>query len=252
MKTEIPPNISLQILEDGDQVARSAADWLVARLRDNPRSSLGLATGRTVRGLYKRLAEMYNQGELSLSHCKGLLLDEYVGLPPGHPQNMREVINRQLIQPTDLAAENVFSPWCDPGTPETWERVCREYDSLVFGQRGLIQILGIGRNGHLGFNEPGSSFGSNTRVVELTEQTRADNAWDFSSPEEVPRQAVTQGLSNLFSAEWWLLLAIGEAKANTIARALTGRVDRKVPASLIQYRFQAMVFLDQAAASGLS
>jgi glucosamine-6-phosphate deaminase len=179
----------------------------------------------------------------------GFALDEYVGLEPGHPESYRAVITREVVEPLGLTPSLVHVP-ADSGPIET---AGEDYERAIDAAGGIdLQVLGIGRTGHVGFNEPGSSFASRTRVKTLTEQTRRDNARFFSSLEEVPTHCVTQGLGTILRARQLVLLAFGEAKADAVAGAVEGPITSSLPGSVIQLHPRVTVIVDEAAASGLA
>jgi glucosamine-6-phosphate deaminase len=206
---------------------------------------LGLATGSTPLTTWAALAER----GLDLGRVSGFALDEYVGLEPGHPESYRAVITREVVEPLGLTPSLVHVP-ADSGPIET---AGEDYERAIDAAGGIdLQVLGIGRTGHVGFNEPGSSFASRTRVKTLTEQTRRDNARFFSSLEEVPTHCVTQGLGTILRARQLVLLAFGEAKADAVAGAVEGPITSSLPGSVIQLHPRVTVIVDEAAASGLA
>ncbi len=237
----------LRVLPDADAVARAAADLVVAAVRAGS-TRLGVATGSSPQGTYAELARRVWTGRLSLADCEAYLLDEYVGLPPEHPQTYRRVIRRELVDRTDLDPGHVHGP--DGGAGDLAREAARYEEEVTAAAIG-VQLLGIGSNGHIGFNEPGSALDSMTRVVELTERTRRDNARFFDTPDEVPRRVLTQGLGTILRAERLVLIALGERKAEALAAALTGPVTPDCPASVLQRHPDVHVLADEAAASGL-
>jgi len=184
---------------------------------------------------------------LDLGRVRGFALDEYIGLPPGHPQSYRAVITREVVEPLGLDRALVRVPGDDGGPTEgAGER----YERDIEAAGGVdLQVLGIGRTGHIGFNEPGSSLNSPTRVTLLTERTRSDNARFFRSLAAVPRRVITQGLATICRAEHLVLIAAGEAKAEAVAAAVEGPLTASCPASVLQWHPRATVVLDEAAAS---
>jgi glucosamine-6-phosphate deaminase len=229
--------------EDAGELAAGAIAGLVAR---KPDAVLGLATGSTPLTTWSALAAY----GLDLSRVRAFALDEYVGLPPGHPESYRAVITREVVEPLGLTPELVHLPGAPDAGP--LEAAGQRYEAAIAAAGGIdLQVLGIGRTGHIGFNEPGSSFASRTRVKTLTEQTRIDNARFFDSVDEVPMHCVTQGLGTILDARHLVLLAFGEAKADAIAGAVEGPVTASLPASAIQLHPHVSVIVDEAAASGL-
>lgn len=231
---------------------KAAAGALVAdeivRLIDTIESPvLGLATGSTPLPVYEALRERLAGRDVS--HLRGFALDEYVGIDPAHPESYRSVIAREVIEPLGLDPELIRTP---DGAIETVEHAGDDYDEAIIAAGGVdLQILGIGTDGHIGFNEPGSSFASTTRIKTLTEQTREDNARFFDSIDDVPRHCITQGLGTILRARHLVLLAFGEGKARAIAAALEGPVSALVPASAVQLHKHVTVVIDEAAASEL-
>ncbi|MBX3088267.1 MAG: glucosamine-6-phosphate deaminase [Cryobacterium sp.] len=223
----------------------SVAAGLIARLvRRKPDAVLGLATGSTPLSTWQALAKL----NLDLSKVRGFALDEYVGLPVGHPQSYRSVISREVVGPLRLTPEFVRVP-ADSGPLET---AGDDYEQAIRDAGGVdLQVLGIGRTGHIGFNEPGSSLASLTRVKTLTEATRTDNARFFDSPDQVPTHCITQGLGTILRAKHLVLLAFGAAKAPALAGAVEGPVTSSLPGSVIQLHPNVTVIADEAAAAEL-
>ena len=233
------------ILGDPAGVAAAAADLVVTAVRDGVRT-LGLATGSSPQGTYDELARRVAAGGLTLAGCRAFLLDEYVGLPADSPQAYRSVIRHDLVDRVDLDAGQVHGP---DGTASDLDAEAARYEALVREAGVELQVLGIGRNGHIGFNEPGSPLDSVTRVLTLTERTRQDNARFFPSLDDVPTEVLTQGLATISRARHLLLIATGEAKAAAVAAALTGPVTPDCPASVLQRHPEVDVVLDRSAAS---
>jgi glucosamine-6-phosphate deaminase len=234
------------VILDSHEAAGELGAELIARLvTAKPDAVLGLATGSTPLPLWHALAAR----SLDLSGVRGFALDEYIGLPPGHPESYRAVITREVVEPLGLTPSLVHVPGDDGGPVEgAGER----YEQAIVAAGGVdLQVLGIGRTGHIGFNEPGSSLASATRVKTLTEQTRLDNARFFDSLDQVPRHCLTQGLGTILRARHLLLLAFGEAKAEAIAGAVEGPVSSSLPGSAIQLHPLVTVIVDEAAASRL-
>lgn len=232
------------IVRDADEAGEIAADMIEALVRRNPDVVLGLATGSTPLTTWASLA---GRG-LDFSRARGFVLDEYVGLEPGHPESYRSVIDRELVIPLGFSPELVHVP----GENGTIETAGEDYENAIERAGGVdMQLLGIGRTGHIGFNEPGSSLASRTRVKALAEQTRRDNARFFDSLDDVPTHCITQGLGTIQRARHLLLLAFGEAKARAVAGAVEGAVTASLPASVIQLHEKVTVIVDEGAASGL-
>ncbi|WP_440710068.1 glucosamine-6-phosphate deaminase [Herbiconiux sp. YIM B11900] len=234
--------------------SRKAAGALVAEaierlVTQKPDAVLGLATGDTPLPVYRALAERVRAG-LDLSSVRGFALDEYVGIPVGHPQSYHSVIAAQVTRPLGLNAAAVHVP---DGRQLGIETAGERYEAAILASGGIdLQILGIGTDGHIGFNEPGSSFASVTRVKTLTRQTREDNARFFDSVDEVPVHSITQGLGTILRAKRLVLLAFGAGKARAVAAAVEGPLTASVPASAIQLHPRATVVVDEDAAGALA
>lgn len=237
------------IVGSEDEAGELAASAVVDLVRRAPDAVLGLATGSTPLSTYRALARRIHDERLDVSRVRGFALDEYVGLPVGHPESYRAVITREVVEPLGLTPTLVHVP---DGDPETIVTAAAAYENAIDAAGGVdLQILGIGRTGHIGFNEPGSSLASPTRVKTLTEQTRADNARFFDSPDEVPMHCITQGIGTILRARHLVLLAFGAAKARALADAVEGPVSASRPGSAIQLHPHATVIVDEAAASAL-
>ncbi len=226
-------------------LAFRAADVVQEYLGSTPAPVLGLATGASVRSLYRELIRRRRQKQLSFAGVRTLLLDEYIGLGPEHPQRFGKVINAEFARHVDVDPDHLHAP--DGDAPDL-DLECARYDRLVTRARVGLQILGIGRNGHLAFNEPGSSFESRTRVVRLAAATRADNARYFNGPDQTPSQAITQGIATIGQAAHLLVLAAGSSKSEAVRAALEGPITSAVPASALQLHPRVTVLLDPLAA----
>ncbi|HLS92264.1 MAG TPA: glucosamine-6-phosphate deaminase [Microbacterium sp.] len=236
------------IVPDRADAGALVADEIVSLIRRTPDAVLGLATGSTPLPVYEALRPRL-QG-VDVSRVRGFALDEYVGIDLDHPESYASVIRREVIEPLGLTPELVRTPPADdPDLATAGER----YDDAIREAGGVdIQILGIGTDGHIGFNEPGSSFASRTRVKTLTRQTREDNARFFDSIDEVPRHCLTQGLGTILEARHLVLLAFGEGKAVAVAGAVEGPVTSMLPGSAIQLHPRVTVVVDEAAGSRLA
>lgn len=234
----------------GPDGARLAADAVEALLRAKPDAVLGLATGSSPLALYAELVRRHAQEGLSFARARAFLLDEYVGLPAGHPERYASVIDRELASRVDFAPGAVRGP---DGDAADVPAACAAYDEAIRAAGGVdLQVLGIGTDGHLAFNEPGSSLASRTRIKTLTEQTRRDNARFFGGDvDAVPRHVLTQGLGTIMEARHLVLLATGRAKAEAVHRMVEGGVSAMWPASVLQLHPHVTVLLDDAAASRL-
>lgn len=220
--------------------AASAAVDIVERLLEaGALRNLGVATGSSPSPMYREMARR----ALDLSGVTLFALDEYLGLPPGHPESYRAVVEREVAVPLGVPADRVHLP--DGAHPAA-------YDELISSSGGVdLQILGIGRNGHIGFNEPGSSFDSRTRIVELNASTRAANARFFTSLADVPRHSVTQGIATILNARRLVVIVSGEEKAEAVAASIDGPRSETMPASVLRDHADVTWLLDDAAASRL-
>ncbi|OIN95844.1 glucosamine-6-phosphate deaminase [Candidatus Desantisbacteria bacterium CG1_02_38_46] len=232
-----------------DEISKEAALTVKQRLMEKPSFVLGLATGSTPLGLYKELIRMHKEEGLSFSHMVTFNLDEYLGLAPDHPQSYNFFMWENLFKHININPRNVYIP-DGKVKPVDVEEYCEWYESRIKKFGGIdLQILGIGRDGHIGFNEPGSSLGSRTRVKTLTEETMQDNARFFKDPSEVPTYSITMGVGTVMEAKEILMVASGKNKAQVIATAIEGGVTAQVTASVLQLHKKVTVFLDEEAAS---
>lgn len=232
-------------------IATLVADAIEALVRSRRGAVLGLATGSSPLPVYRELVARHRAGRApSYEWVRTFNLDEYVGLPPGHPQSYRATIARELTDDLGLNPRHVHGP--DPN-PDMLPTAGDRYEQALAQVGGVdLQLLGIGSDGHLAFNEPGSSLASRTRLKTLTEQTRRDNARFFGSVEEVPRHVLTQGLGTILRARHLVLVATGAAKAVAVASAVEGPVTASCPASVLQHHPHVSVLLDEAAGSRLT
>ena len=210
---------------------------------------LGVATGSSPLAMYQHLGELVERGVLNLSRASAFALDEYVGLAVDHPESYHATIDRTVTQPLHLDPARVHVP---DGSAEGLEMAGPRYDQAIATAGGVdVQILGIGANGHIGFNEPSSSLSSRTRVTTLSARTRADNARFFGSEDQVPWHCITQGIGTIMEARNLVLVATGEHKADAIAACVEGPITSMCPASVLQMHQQATVIIDDAAAGKL-
>ncbi|MCL1897500.1 MAG: glucosamine-6-phosphate deaminase [Micrococcales bacterium] len=238
------------ILPSESAIADLAASALVALVNAKPTAVIGLATGSSPLALYRRLIQHYQASEISFAQAKAFMLDEYVGIDPAHPERYRNVIETEIASQVDFAPGAVQGP---DGNAADLAAACQAYDQAIKQSGGIdLQILGIGSDGHIAFNEPGSSFTSRTRLVVLTEQTIADNARFFGNdPEAVPIFALTQGLGTIMESRHALLVATGAGKAQAVKQMVEGGVSAMWPASILQFHPHVTVLLDPAAAAQL-
>ena len=232
--------------EVGQLAARKIAHLIAAK----PDAVLGLATGSSPLAIYAELAAAVRDGSLDGRRVRGFALDEYVGIPAEHPQAYASVIRREVTEPLGLDPARVHVP---DGRAADLEAACTAYEAAITEAGGVdLQILGIGGNGHVGFNEPTSSLTSRTRIKTLTARTREDNARFFAGPDDVPTHCLTQGLGTIMAARSVVLVAQGERKAAAVAAAVEGPVTSMCPGSVLQFHPHATVIVDDAAASRLT
>lgn len=238
------------VIADAATLAGLAADVVEAQLRRRPDSVLGLATGSSPLAVYDDLVRRHQEDGLSFAQACGFMLDEYVGLDAGHPQRYRNVIGQEFTDRTDWPAERVQGP---DGLAADLPAACAAYERAIAGAGGVdVQLLGVGSDGHIAFNEPGSSLASRTRIKSLTRQTREDNARFFDGDlDAVPRHCLTQGLGTIREARHLLVLATGDGKAEAVAAMVEGPVSARWPASVLQWHPHVTVLVDDAAASRL-
>ncbi len=239
------------IIQPGSQTASVFGARIIASLvRRKPSAVLGLATGSTPLPLYRELIRLHREEGLDFSRVRTFNLDEYLGLAPDHPASYRHFMRENLFQHINAAGANIHIP---DGLADDVERACRLYEEEITAAGGIdLQILGIGGDGHIGFNEPGSSLASRTRIKTLSRRTRGDNARFFSSPDEVPHHVITMGIGTIMETRAVLLLAFGAAKARAVAAAVEGPITASVPASILQMHREAKALLDEPAAAELA
>lgn len=236
------------IVDSPSQGSSLAAGAIAAVLRRKPNAVLGLATGSTPLDVYNELVRLHEQEGLSFATALGFALDEYVGLPQGHPESYRAVLDRVFVHRVDFAAGAVRTP---DGWAQDIPAACQAYEQAIITAGGIdVQLLGLGTDGHIGFNEPSSSLASATRVKTLTMSTRHDNARFFDGDvDAVPHHVLTQGIGTILRARHLLLLAWGQSKADAVARTIEGPVSSMMPGSALQLHPHATVIIDEAAAS---
>lgn len=238
------------ILDNAAQVAAYGAGVFQQQLQAKPNSVLGLATGSTPVALYEELIALNRQGDISFAQARTFNLDEYLGLAGNHPQSYRYFMNDKLFNHVDIDPANTQVP---PGNAEDPLTACAQYEHDIEQAGGIdIQLLGIGRNGHIGFNEPSSSLASRTRVKTLTQATIDDNARFFDADEYQPHLSITMGIGTILESRKVVLLATGEAKARAIKDTVEGPVSAACPASALQLHRDAVLIIDEAAAGELN
>lgn len=233
---------------DSDQLITFAADEVEELVRRQPNAVLGIATGSTPEPLYAELSRRSARG-LDLSGLRITCLDEYVGLSADHPQSYRHYITEHVLDPWGIDPGNAVMPVGDAPDPDA---AARDFESRILAWGGIdLQILGVGPNGHIAFNEPGSAFDSRTRVVSLTPSTLEANSRFFEDEADVPRRAITQGVGTILESRRAILLAFGEGKADAVRAMAEGEATEDVPASALQRHPNAAVLIDDKAASRL-
>jgi glucosamine-6-phosphate deaminase len=233
-----------------DELARRAAGAIEKLLGSRPDAVIGLATGSSPLPVYDELVRLHHEAGLSFARASAFTLDEYVGLPPEHPQRYLNVITHEIAQRVDFAPGAVRGP---DGLADDIPAACAAYEGTIAQAGGVdLQILGIGTDGHVGFNEPGSSLASRTRIKTLTEQTRIDNARFFGGDiNAVPHHCLTQGLATIMAARHIVLIATGRAKADAVHQLVEGPVSAMWPATILQHHPHVTVLIDNPAASRL-
>ncbi|QMU77624.1 glucosamine-6-phosphate deaminase [Streptacidiphilus sp. PB12-B1b] len=243
--------MEIVIVPDAAAGGELIAAAIVELLSRKPDALLGVATGSTPLPIYQALTAKVRDLGLDVSRARICQLDEYVGLPKGHPESYRSVVLREVVEPLGLTEASFMGPDGSVAA-EAVAAACAAYDQALADAGGVdLQLLGIGTDGHIGFNEPCSSLASRTRIKTLTQQTREDNARFFDSLDEVPHHVITQGIGTILEARHLVLLATGEAKAEAVALTVEGPVAGVVPASALQLHPHATVVVDEAAASEL-
>lgn len=242
--------IKVFIAKGYDELSKRAAEIIADAIKSKPNPVLGLATGGTPVGCYRELIRMHKEEGLDFSKVVTFNLDEYIGLPPTHPQSYRYFMDENLFNHVNIKIENTHVP---NGLSDDPQRTCKEFEEAIKRSGEIdLQLLGIGANGHIAFNEPGPPFDSRTRVVRLSERTIKDNARFFKSIDEVPRQAISMGMGTIMEAKKIVLLASGAGKADAVAKSVEGPITTDVPASILQKHPDCTFILDEAAASKLA
>lgn len=237
------------ILENSEECSAYAAKIAGSWLKKKPNTVLGLPTGRTPLAFYRQLIRMYQEEGLSFKQATTFNLDEYVGIGKDHPASYAYFMQQNLFRFIDADSNNLHIP---NGMCQDVELECLDYEEKMLRAGGIdLQFLGIGGNGHIAFNEPGSSFASRTRVKTLTEKTRQDNSPEFGGIENVPMHVMTMGIGSIMQARQIVLLAFGQSKADVVQKMVEGPITASVPASILQMHPKATIVIDQEAASKL-
>ncbi|MCI8902220.1 MAG: glucosamine-6-phosphate deaminase [Lachnospiraceae bacterium] len=233
--------------KDYNDMSRKAANLISAQIIMKPNCVLGLATGSTPVGTYRQLVEWYEKGDLDFSEVMTVNLDEYKGLTRENPQSYYYFMNENLFGKVNINKTRTFLP---DGTEPDSKTACENYNEILRAVGDVdLQLLGLGHNGHIGFNEPGESFSTETHCIDLSEQTIKANARFFETLEEVPRQAYTMGVKTIMSARRILIIVSGEDKAEIVKRAFFGPITPQVPASILQLHRNVTLVADEAALS---
>lgn len=234
-------------VKDYEEMSRKAAAIIAAQVIAKPNCILGLATGSSPVGTYQNLIKAYENGDLDFSNVTSINLDEYKGLSPENDQSYRYFMNTNLFDHINIDKNNTYVP---NGLEPDSEKACGEYNELIANCAGIdLQLLGLGPNGHIGFNEPDSVFIAGTHCVDLTESTIEANKRFFESADDVPRQAYTMGIQNIMSAKKIVVVVSGANKAESLAKAINGPIDPQVPASILQLHNDVIIVADEAALS---
>lgn len=237
-----------QVFSSPELVAQAVASHIAEVVRARRQTVLGLATGKTFVSIYEALVRVGEETGLSFAEASSFNLDEYVGLPVGHPASFRRYMEEHFFRHVDLPADRALLPEAGDDA----EAACGAYEAAIAARGGVdVQLLGIGRNGHIGFNEPGSAFDGRTQVARLTPSTIAANTSDFPPGEVPPPEAITMGIGTILDAHAIVLVATGAAKAEALARAFLAPMDVDCPASALQQHAHVTVFCDEAAFAGM-
>ncbi len=234
------------ITENYEEMSRVAADILIGIVKNNPKAVLGLATGSSPIGTYQNMAKDYRENGTSYKEVSSVNLDEYVGLTAEHDQSYAYFMRKNLFENIDIDLQNTNLP---SGSAKDLQKECDRYNALLENYKQDVQLLGLGSNGHIGFNEPGTPFDSVTHLVDLTENTIKDNSRLFASIDEVPRQALSMGIKNIMNAKSILVVVSGKNKAEAVKGMVKGEITPNLPASVLQLHPFVTVVCDKDAAS---
>ncbi len=236
------------ICKNYDEISKKAASIVLKEIQKKPDLTIGLATGSSPIGLYKKLIEAYQKNKISFKSVTSYNLDEYIGIDRSHPQSYYSFMHEHLFKHIDIQNENIHIPENDI---TRIDELAADYNKKLHEHQLDIQILGIGSNGHIGFNEPGTPLGNETFIVTLDEQTRMDNSRFFNSLDEVPKYAITMGIKNIMYSKKIILIASGKEKARAVLKMIKGKVTKSFPASILQLHPDCTVILDEASAAKL-
>lgn len=239
-------NMKIIRVKDYDELSLEGTKIVGEFIKNNPQATLGLATGSSPIGLYQNLIKMFQNKEISFKEIKTYNLDEYCGLPKSHPESYYSFMYRNLFSHVDIKDENVHIPSSEG---EDMQKNCDDYNRLLHQTTIDLQLLGIGGNGHIGFNEPGTPFDRETFLVKLAERTRQDNKMFFKEDEEVPHYAITMGIKNIMEAKKIVMLISGKSKAEAVKRLLSGEITTDFPASILHKHPDVTVIIDEPAAA---
>ncbi|WP_430790941.1 glucosamine-6-phosphate deaminase [Virgibacillus flavescens] len=236
-------------VKDYNEMSEAACSLIIREIHNDPELVLGLATGSTPEGLYKKLIEKYNQEAVSFKAITSFNLDEYIGLSKDNRNSYHFYMENYLFQHIDINMQNVYVPTAN--SPDA-EKECSAYEKLIRDNGKIdLQILGLGTNGHIGFNEPGTKFSSRTHIVNLAESTRKANARFFETIENVPTSAITMGIKTIMESREIIILVSGERKAKALARFINGEISEHFPASILKKHDNVTVIADEAAMNNL-
>lgn len=239
--------MKIEIAKNKDEVSQLTTDFIEQLIKENPKAVLGLATGSTPIGTYQELIRRYEAGLIDFSQVVTFNLDEYYGLNSDHPQSYHSFMRKQLFNHINVRVENIHIP---SGTPEDVVQYCHMYEQKIEDVGGIdLQILGIGRNGHIGFNEPSTELQADTHLVRLAPETIEANSRFFEREEDVPQFAITMGIQTILKAKKVLLLATGKEKAEIVQRLFDSGITTDIPASLLKLHPQVTILVDQEAGS---
>ena len=234
------------VTKNYDELSKVAANEMAMVVKNNPKAILGLATGGSPIGMYKELIRMNKEGEIDFSKVTTVNLDEYVGLSGDHPQSYRYFMNENLFNHINIDKKNTYVP---NGLAKNIEEECKNYDNKIENLGGTdVQLLGIGNNGHIAFNEPDEDLVSGTHLTNLTQDTIQANARFFDSIDEVPKTALTMGLGGIMKSKKIIVIASGESKAEAVKAMVNVKISTKMPASMLQMHRDVVVIVDEAAA----